>query len=91
MTLVRTIIELPENQLEALDAICRRDGISRAEAIRRAVAAHVGRESLAARSSAYGLWRDRPVDGLALQESLRNEWTSVSPKPARISRRRRRA
>jgi polyphosphate kinase len=34
---VRTIIELPEDQLGALDGICRRESISRAEAIRRAV------------------------------------------------------
>ena len=35
---MRTIIELPGEQVDALDALCRRDGISRAEAIRRAVA-----------------------------------------------------
>ncbi|MEO5894164.1 MAG: ribbon-helix-helix protein, CopG family [Vicinamibacterales bacterium] len=35
---LRTIIDLPEDQLQALDGICRRDDISRAEAIRQAVA-----------------------------------------------------
>jgi hypothetical protein len=29
MTLMRTISELPEAQVEALDALCRRDNISR--------------------------------------------------------------
>jgi hypothetical protein len=31
MTPLRTIIDLPEAQVEALDALCRRDNISRAE------------------------------------------------------------
>lgn len=87
---MRTIIELPEPQLEALDAICRRDGISRAEAIRRAVAAHVGRESSLARASAYGLWRNEPVDGLAWQRAARDEWASGRRRPAQASIARRR-
>jgi hypothetical protein len=76
MTPMRTIIELPPHQLDALDALCRRDGLSRAEAIRRAVEAHLGRESRAARASAYGLWRGRKIDGLAWERRLRSEWTA---------------
>ena len=76
MTCMRTIIDLPPHQLEALDALCRRDGLSRAEAIRRAVDAHVGRESRSARASAYGLWRGRKIDGLAWERRLRREWSS---------------
>jgi len=34
---MRTIIELPDAQLESLSRLCRREKISRAEAIRRAV------------------------------------------------------
>jgi len=72
---MRTIIELPGPQLDALDAWCRRDGISRAEAIRRAVAAAVGQQATAARSAAFGLWRGRPrPDGLAYQRQIRREW-----------------
>ena len=74
MTLMRTIIELPAAQIDALDALCRRERISRAEAIRQAVAAHVGRASAQARASAFGLWRDRGIDGLAYERSLREEW-----------------
>ena len=71
---MRTIIELPSDQLMALDAICERDGISRAEAVRRAVAEHIARERSARPDEAFGLWRRRPVDGLAYQNSLRGEW-----------------
>ena len=72
---MRTIIDLPPEQLEALDGICRREGISRAEAIRQAVAL-LTRERAASRSGvAFGLWRGkRQVDGLEYQERLRREW-----------------
>ena len=71
---MRTIIELPPAQIDALDALCRRERISRAEAIRQAVAAHVGRASAVARASAFGLWRDRGIDALAYERQLREEW-----------------
>lgn len=74
MTPMRTIIDLPSAQLDALDAWCRRDRISRAEAIRRAVAATVGRQAAGGREAAFGLWRDRQIDGLAWQQRLRGEW-----------------
>ncbi|HEY0871946.1 MAG TPA: ribbon-helix-helix protein, CopG family [Vicinamibacterales bacterium] len=72
---MRTIIDLPPEQLEAIDGICRREGISRAEAIRQAVAL-LTRERAASRSGvAFGLWRGkRQVDGLEYQERLRREW-----------------
>jgi hypothetical protein len=72
---VRTIIELPENQLEALDGICRREEISRAEAIRQAVALLVRQRGAGTSGVAFGLWRGRrPGDGLQYQERLRREW-----------------
>jgi hypothetical protein len=74
MTPMRTIIELPAAQIDALDALCRRERISRAEAIRQAVAAHLGRASALARASAFGLWRDRGIDALTYEQQLREEW-----------------
>lgn len=72
---MRTIIELADLQVEALDALCRREGISRAEAIRRAVDAHVRRERERGPDPAFGLWADRREDGLAYERRLRREWT----------------
>jgi metal-responsive CopG/Arc/MetJ family transcriptional regulator len=40
---MRTIVDLPDEQLAALDAYTKSEGISRAEAVRRAVAAFVPR------------------------------------------------
>jgi hypothetical protein len=72
---VRTIIELPEEQLEALDGLCRREAISRAEAIRRAVDLLVRDRAASASHAAFGLWRGaRAVDGLKYEERHRREW-----------------
>jgi hypothetical protein len=75
MTSVRTIIDLPEDQLDALDGICRRESMSRAEAIRRAVDLLVRDRAAGASDAAFGLWRAaKTVDGLAYQDRLRQEW-----------------
>lgn len=74
---VRTIIDLPDEQLERLDVLCRRDGISRAEAVRRAIAAHVRQARAEGPDSALGLWRGRGVDGLAYERGLRAEWPTA--------------
>jgi hypothetical protein len=72
---MRTIIELPHDQLEALDVICRTEDISRAEAIRQAVTLLVKERGAAASGLAFGLWRgQRPVDGVRYQQRLRREW-----------------
>lgn len=74
MTSMRTIIDVPRDQLDALDAHCTREDISRAEAIRRAVARYLEEHGAADARRAFGLWRDRPVDGLTYQRALRDEW-----------------
>lgn len=71
---MRTIIELPEEQLSGLDGWCRREGISRAEAIRRAVAAMLAERAKGDAAGAFGIWRDRAAEALAEQEEIRNEW-----------------
>ena len=88
---MRTIIDLPQDQLDALDGICRRESISRAEAIRRAVDLLVRNRAAGASHAAFGLWRGaRAVDGVKYQEQLRREWGSAhAPRDrARASRKR---
>ena len=81
---VRTIIDLPEDQLEALDGICRREEISRAEAIRQAVALLVRQRAAGTLGLAFGLWRGRRRgDGLRYQERLRREWRDATRRPKR--------
>lgn len=72
--IMRTIVDLPDEQLAALAAVCEREGISRAEAVRRAVAEFTG-QSLAGRdTSAFGLWKRRRRPALAYERRLRSEW-----------------
>ena len=53
----RTIIDLPSSQLKDLDSRCRSEGISRAEAIRRAIHTYL-RESSGDTAQGFGLWKD---------------------------------
>jgi metal-responsive CopG/Arc/MetJ family transcriptional regulator len=71
---MRTIVEIPEDQLRELAEMCRREGISRAEAIRRAVAEYARRRNGTKTRPAFGLWRGRRRDGLAYERRLRREW-----------------
>ncbi len=71
---MRTIIDLPDDQLTTLAAYCAREGVSRAEAIRRAVAAYIRQQRPEAGADAFGLWRKRKKDGVAYQRRLRREW-----------------
>ena len=71
---MRTIIELPQEQLTHLDAHCRRENVSRAEAIRRAIDAMLAGRSKADAAGAFGLWRNRGVEAAAELERLRDEW-----------------
>jgi hypothetical protein len=82
---MRTIIDLPADQLEALDSLCAREGISRAEGVRRAVAEHVRQHQSDRAGQAFGIWRARAVDGLAYEQRLRREWDAPAS-PARKKR-----
>ena len=75
---VRTIVEIPDAQIKALARFCQREGVSRAEAIRRAVDKLVaGGEMAEAQQNlqaGFGLWRGRRPDGRGYVDALRAEW-----------------
>ncbi len=71
---MRTIIELPERNIAALEKICAKEGISRAEAIRRAVDAYLASSRISDEDDIFGMWRDRDIDGLEYQRQIRSEW-----------------
>ena len=70
---MRTIVDLPDPERAQLDALCRQRGLSRAEALRQALRLWLQQQK-AEHGQVFGLWRDRPEDSLALQQSLRQEW-----------------
>ena len=57
----RTIVDIPASQLTEIDSYCRRLGISRAEAVRRALEAYLERGA-DLRADGFGLWKDNRVD-----------------------------
>ena len=56
----RTIVDIPASQLTEIDSYCRRLGISRAEAVRRALEAYLERGA-DLRADGFGLWTDHRV------------------------------
>ena len=70
---MRTLVDIPERQITALTSICANQGLSRAEAIRQAIALYI-EENKSASDDAFGLWSKEPRDGLSYQEQARSEW-----------------
>jgi hypothetical protein len=58
----RTIIDIPDPQMHEVDRLCKRMGISRAEAVRRALRDFVsGHDNI--RIDGFGLWKSPPDGG----------------------------
>ncbi len=79
---MRTIIDIPEDQVKALDVLGKKHDLSRAELVRRAVAQYLEAEQKSQKSKLdqyFGIFKDDPtvfegLDGLAWQRKMRAEW-----------------
>ena len=71
---MRTIVDLPENQIEALKRMSKTSRASRAELVRRAIDEYLARHLPAQDGEAFGIWRKRKIDGLEYQDHMRDEW-----------------
>ena len=71
---MRTIVDLPDEQIEALKRMSDSARLSRAELMRRAVGEYLARHQPAPDDEAFGLWKKRKIDGVAYQEHARAEW-----------------
>ena len=71
--LMRTLIDIPEQQLKDLSDLCLIEKTSRAELVRRAISFYLARQKQVP-AAAFGLWKERQVDGLKYQERVRSEW-----------------
>jgi predicted transcriptional regulator len=73
--IMRTIVDLPERAVEALDRLAEERQASRAALVREAVDAFLAEQAVAGRRAAFGGWHDdEQEDGLAVQRRLRAEW-----------------
>ena len=72
--IMRAIIDIPGELLTEIDSLAKREKISRAEAVRRAMAEYVAKRSTTRSEAAFGLWKLRRIDALEYEDSLRWEW-----------------
>jgi metal-responsive CopG/Arc/MetJ family transcriptional regulator len=71
----RTLVGFSDKDLLELDALSALKQVPRAELIRQAVSVYLEKIRPADNSDdAFGLWKDKKIDGLTYQEKLRNEW-----------------
>lgn len=70
---MRALVDIPDRQIDELAVICEAKKLSRAEAIRQAIASYIEKNKPGA-ADAFGLWKNRQVDGLTYQEQVRSEW-----------------
>jgi predicted RNase H-like HicB family nuclease len=75
---VSTVIEVAPEELDQLVRYCAREGITREEAIKRAVGLLVGRdeeaEFQAALDAAFGMWKDHGETTDEYLARIRGEW-----------------
>lgn len=71
---MRTLVDIPEKMLGELDSIAKRESISRAEAVRRAIAEFMAERGVMRSDAAFGIWKSRNIDALEYEDSLRGEW-----------------
>lgn len=72
---MRTLVDIPDEQIDDLAIICEAKKVSRAELIRQAISFYIGTNKLVP-ADAFGLWKEKQprMDGLAYQEQARAEW-----------------
>lgn len=70
---MRTLVDIPDRQIKDLMAICEAEKVSRAEAIRQAISLYL-KNKKPEEVDAFGIWKDKNIDGLTYQEQMRSEW-----------------
>jgi predicted transcriptional regulator len=73
------LVDISDEDLKALDEVAARIKVSRGALLSNAVSQFVSQASRGARSEAFGLWRNRTIDGLACQNEIRCEWRDKTP------------
>ena len=71
---MRTLVDIPAEDLDLVNGVAKKLDISRAEFVRRAISSYLEPHRTDPTAGAFGIWRDRPVDGLDYQDGMRGEW-----------------
>jgi len=74
---MRTLIDLPEDDMKWLDRKAAEEGKSRAALVREAVSTYRAEEAKSGIEKYFGIWKDRIDigDGVEWQRRMRAEWT----------------
>ena len=71
---MRTLVDIPAEDLDLVNGVAKKLDISRAEFVRRAISQYLQPHRTDPAAEAFGIWRDRPGDGLEYQKRMREEW-----------------
>lgn len=71
---MRTLIDIPKEDIEVIGAVTAKLGISRAEFVRRALTASLIPYRDADQADAFGILKGQLQDGLRYQKKARSEW-----------------
>jgi len=74
MKTMRTLVDLGDSQIQALDELSKKEKRSRAALIRQAIDDYLSKRRSEQEGDAFGLWGKRKVDGLVYQKKARSEW-----------------
>jgi hypothetical protein len=71
----RILVELPDDDIAHLEAIAASKNVLLTEVIGWAITPYIERDNASkTRPRAFGIWKDRDVDGLEYQNRMRREW-----------------
>jgi metal-responsive CopG/Arc/MetJ family transcriptional regulator len=80
--IMRTIVEMPEGLLADLGNLAKRERISRAEAIRRAVTDYLHKHPASDHGDeAFGIWSCRETSGTEYEDRVREDWNQGEGAP----------
>jgi predicted transcriptional regulator len=71
---MRTLVDIPDSDILALDELASRRREARAKVIRAAIGEYLARHRVTESTRAFGLWATCAEDGVEYQRRLRAEW-----------------
>jgi metal-responsive CopG/Arc/MetJ family transcriptional regulator len=74
VTVMRTIVEIPDKLVKSLDEMGKKKACSRAALIREAIAEYLSNKTHSSPEKAFGIWKKKNVDAVEYQRNLRSEW-----------------
>lgn len=73
---MRTIVDIPDEQVKILNQLSKKKGVSRAKIIRQALTKYIADYSKTKKGfdAAFAIWKNKNLDSLSYQRELRDEW-----------------